>query len=78
MIPALARAARWSGAVAAASAAAQPTACADADASPIAGRRAGDRRRAQQPRPYPTFAQIPPLPTDVRPLAAWRAAVARR
>ena len=24
---------------------------------------------------YPTFASIPPLPTDVRPLAGWRASV---
>ena len=33
-------------------------------------------RAAQQaPGPYPTFAQIPNLPTDVRPIGAWRAAV---
>jgi hypothetical protein len=25
--------------------------------------------------PYPTFAQIPPLPTDVRSMAAWKASV---
>ena len=33
-------------------------------------------RAAQQaPGPYPTFAQIPNLPTDVRPIIAWRATV---
>ena len=30
---------------------------------------------ASQDAPYPTFAQIPPLPTDVRPMGAWKASV---
>ena len=29
----------------------------------------------QAPGPYPKFSQIPPVPTDVRPLSAWRATV---
>jgi hypothetical protein len=28
------------------------------------------------PGPYPKFSQVPPVPKDVRPAAAWRAAVA--
>jgi hypothetical protein len=33
-------------------------------------------RAAQQaPGPYPKFSQIPPVPTDVRPISAWRASV---
>ena len=36
--------------------------------SPIASE-AG--KLAHQPGPYPTFAQIPPEPTDVRPVRAW-------
>jgi hypothetical protein len=30
---------------------------------------------ARQSAAYPTFASIPPLPTDVRPLASWKSAV---
>ena len=30
---------------------------------------------ASKDAPYPTFAQIPPLPTDVRSVAAWKASV---
>lgn len=30
----------------------------------------------QHPGPYPTFAQIPKIPTDVRPVSAWATAVA--
>jgi hypothetical protein len=30
---------------------------------------------AQHPGPYPKFTQIPNIPTDVRPAAAWRQAV---
>jgi hypothetical protein len=30
---------------------------------------------AERPAPYPTFAEVPPLPTDVRPLQAWKAAI---
>jgi hypothetical protein len=30
---------------------------------------------ARQDAPYPTFASIPPLPADVRPLSGWRASV---
>jgi hypothetical protein len=33
-------------------------------------------RAAQQaPGPYPTFSQIPNVPTDVRPISAWKATV---
>lgn len=30
---------------------------------------------APQHQPYPTFKQVPPAPRDVRPVAAWKAAV---
>jgi len=30
---------------------------------------------ARQPAPFPTFAQIPPLPKDVRSIAGWKASV---
>ena len=30
---------------------------------------------ASKDAPYPTFAQIPPLPTDVRTIAGWKASV---
>ncbi len=37
---------------------------------------AGQVAAAQQaPGPFPRFSQIPPAPTDVRPLTAWRAAI---
>ncbi|MGH6955470.1 MAG: hypothetical protein ACREEW_02255 [Caulobacteraceae bacterium] len=31
--------------------------------------------KARQPAPFPTFASVPPLPKDVRPVKAWKAAV---
>jgi hypothetical protein len=43
-------------------------------AAPLAGD--GDlMARAEAPAPYPTFASIPSLPADVRPISAWKAAV---
>ena len=42
-------------------------------ASPIA---AQAHEAQQHPGPYPTFAQVPPLPKDVRPVSAWRADIA--
>jgi hypothetical protein len=30
---------------------------------------------AERPAPLPTFASIPPAPTDLRPFAAWRSAI---
>ena len=43
--------------------------------SAIAGRPQQAIAEASQGAPYPTFAQIPPLPTDVRSIAAWKASV---
>ncbi len=40
--------------------------------SPVAGQIAEAQRA---PGPIPKFSDIPPAPTDVRPLSAWRAAV---
>ena len=40
--------------------------------SPVAGQIAEAQRA---PGPMPKFSDIPPAPTDVRPLSAWRAAV---
>jgi hypothetical protein len=40
--------------------------------SPVA---AQVRAAEQQPGAYPQFAEIPALPTDIRPLGGWRAAV---
>lgn len=31
--------------------------------------------RAEAPAPYPTFASVPPIPKDLRPVGDWRAAV---
>jgi len=36
---------------------------------------AGAIAEAEKPAPLPTFASIPPAPTDVRPFEGWRAAV---
>ncbi|HVN00128.1 MAG TPA: hypothetical protein VMT68_07925 [Caulobacteraceae bacterium] len=39
------------------------------------GATAGAIAAAEQPAPLPTFASIPPAPTDVRPFDAWRSAI---
>jgi len=57
-------------AAAAAPAAAEPTPQSDGGVTANALSEAG------KPLPLPTFASIPPAPTDVRPFTAWRAAIA--
>lgn len=61
------------GAGLAAPAAAQPT----VKSPPVHPNPATERAIAEASKdaPYPTFAQIPPLPTDVRTIAAWKASV---
>ena len=48
---------------------------ANASIDPASPAAAEVAKRAEEARPWPTFADIPPLPEDVRDSAAWKSAV---